>query len=306
MTPAEHAARRWQRLSDDGREATRHGDFARALTLYREACRVAEALEDPEKQDASDLNVAMVLIQMGDARSGEDGLREILLRTTDPTLAFTAAYNLASSLRRQNRHERALAYAKRALEQARALGAPELLAVIRNLKGNILLSQTYPAEALSEYQQALALREAQARHGEDTRYSRAIVLDNLGYCLLLMHRVEEGVERIRSGLALAEEVEDRRCRAECLQDLCYGLLLLERHEEAIDLGARALKEANEAGYEDIAENCHYLLGELGNRIGDSELRDHHFEHLQERHPELPFLKDFLCAVDVTRIITLRR
>jgi hypothetical protein len=41
-------------------------------------------------------------------------------------------------------------------------------------------------------------------------------------------------------------------------------------------------------------------------MGDVAARDAHFQQLQSLHPELPFLKDFLCAVDVTQIITLKR
>jgi len=48
------------------------------------------------------------------------------------------------------------------------------------------------------------------------------------------------------------------------------------------------------------------LGELGSRSGRFEMRDRHFEALQHLHPEVPFLQDFLCTVDVTELITLKR
>ena len=196
-----------------------------------------------------------------------------------------------------------MTYARRALERAASLDAVDCLAMIHNLIGNLHLSQSYLDEALAEYRTALALRESQEG---DTRYSRAIVLENLGYCLLLQQRLDEGTARIHEALALAREVEDRRCEAECLQDMCYGLLLQDRYDEAILKGEAALEMAAEAGYDDIDENCHYLLGELGSRTDDAERRDRHFQRLQNLHPELPFLRDFLCAVDVTQIITLKR
>ena len=293
----------YTRLKDRGKAATLEGEFRAALDAYTRARELARKEGVPDRLDEADLNVAMVLIQMGEARKGEEGLREILLRARDARVGVAAAYNLASSLRKQGRHERAMVYAKRALERARGLGATDCLAMVHNLLGNLYLVQSYLDEAHSEYHRALELRQSQ---DGDTRYSRAIVLENLGYCLLLQQRLDEGTDRLHEALELARQVGDRRCEAECLQDLCYGLLLLDEHAEAVGHGLAALTLAGKAEYRDIEENCHYLLGELGSRMGDTAMRDRHFQRLQSLHPELPFLKDFLCAVDVTQIITLKR
>lgn len=290
-------------LKERGKTATLRGEFRAALEAYSRAREIARAGGDADRIDEADLNVAMVLLQIGEARKGEEGLREILLRAPDSRVGVAAAYNLASSLRKQGRHERAMVYAKRAFERARDIGATDCLAMVHNLLGNLYLSQSYLDQALAEYQQAIRLREAE---GGDTRYSRAIVLENLGYCLLLKQRLDEGTARLQEALDLARQVEDRRCEAECLQDLCYGLLLLGDHEAAVRCGESALELSTRAEYRDIEENCHYLLGELGSRMDDVQARDAHFQQLQSLHPELPFLKDFLCAVDVTQIITLKR
>ncbi len=286
--------------TERGEAALRRGDFGQALEAYERARGLAG---DDLERDRADLNLATCRLQMGDAKGGEEGLREILLRATDAKIAFHAAYDLASSLRKQGRYERALSYAKRAMERALALDAPEYLAPVHNLHGNILLSQTYLDEALAQYRTSLALRLAQAG---DTRFSRAILQENIGYCLLLKKEIASGTEWLRAALALADEVGDRRCRAECLQDLCYGHLLGGAHEDAIAEGRAAFLEAQRSGFKDIAENCHYLLGELGTRTGRAEMRDHHFAELERLHPEVPFLQEFLCTVDVTDFITLKR
>jgi tetratricopeptide (TPR) repeat protein len=290
----------YESWSRQGAEATRRGEFAQALEAYT---RARAAATDVPHQQAAALNLAMVRLQTDSWREAEEGLREILLRTDDPRIAYSAAYHLASSLRRQSRHERALAYASRAMERARQLGSAEYLAPAHNLLGNIHLAQSRLQEALGEYRESLRLREAQP---EDTRWSRAILLENIGYCLLLLQQFDEGLARIDAGLALAGEVDDKRCRAECLQDLCYGMLLTARYEEALLHGSAALALALAQQYGDIAENCHYLLGEVGARTGDTELRDHHLDRLQALHPELPFLRDFLSAVDITSVLSLKR
>lgn len=302
--PADEArSPRFTALNDAGRRATLRGDYRRALRKYEQAYRLARESGESRMVEVARLNRAMVLIAMGDARKGEEGLREILLGTADARLAFTAAYNLASSLRKQRRYERALRYARRAMDRSRELGADDLSAGAHNLIGNILLGQSYSDEALREYERALALRVALAG---DHRFSIAILEENIGYCLLLKGQLRKGMGRIRKALGLADEVGNLRCRAECLQDLCYAHLLLDEFDRALDYGESALEVATGAGYDDVEENCHYLLGELGSRTGDHDRRDRHFERLQERHPELPFLRDFLCLVDVTNIITLKR
>jgi tetratricopeptide (TPR) repeat protein len=276
------------------------GEFAAALEDY---ARARAAATSPEERDKADLNIAMTRLQMGDARGGEEGLREILLRAPDARTAFHAAYNLACSLRRQGRYDRALSYARRAMERARSIGSVDLLAPVHNLLGNVHLNQNYLVEALAEYELALELRRSQPG---DTRFSRAILEENIGYCLILQRRVDEGLACLHRALSLAEEIGDVRCRAECFQDLCYAHLMDDRLDEAIAEGERALDVAQAAGFSDIAENCHYLLGELGSRSGRFEMRDLHFEALQRLHPEVPFLQEFLCTVDVTELITLKR
>lgn len=292
-----------ERLTAVGTAATRRGEFADALAAFEEALSLARSAGRSEDIEKGALNVAMVRMQSGEAKRAEEGLREILLRTQDARIGFTAAYHLASSLRRQGRLERALSYAQRALERAEAEREPDLLAPVHNLLGNILLAQSYPDRALEYYETALRIRESQE---EDTRWSEAILRENIGYCLILGGNIDPGIETIVRALDVAEEIGDRRCRAECLQDLCYGHLLRDRYAEALEFGAKALEEARVAGYRDIEENCHYLLGEIGTRTGDAARRDAHFEALQQMHPELPFLLDFLCAVDVMGLITLKR
>lgn len=283
-----------------GADATQHGEFGTALAAYE---RARELATDAFERDSADLNIAMIRLQMGEAKSGEEGLREILLRAANAHVAFHAAYNLASSLRKQGRYERALKYARRAKEAARSVDCPDLLAPVHNLLGNLHLNQNYLDDALIEYQTALAIRRTQPG---DTRFSRAILEENIGYCLILQKRFPEALSRIQDALALASETGDRRCRAECLQDLCYAYLMCGRLDEAIVEGQRALDEAIRGSYTDLEENCHYLLGELGTRTGRSELRDENFQALQTMHPEVPFLREFLCTVDVTDFITLKR
>jgi hypothetical protein len=83
-------------------------------------------------------------------------------------------------------------------------------------------------------------------------------------------------------------------------------MLMGRLDEAALHGERALEMATAHGYHDIEKNCYYLLGESAHLAGRTAERDRHFDRLQRLHPELPFLREFLCAFDLSRILTLKR
>ena len=110
---------------------------------------------------------------------------------------------------------------------------------------------------------------------------------------------------IARALELAMAVGARRCISECCQDLSYAKLQQGDYAVATEIGERALAIALESGYRDIEKNCYYLLGESAHLAGRIDERDQYFERLQSLHPELPFLRDFLCTFDLSEILTLK-
>jgi len=61
-----------------GADATQRGDFREALAAYGSAREVAVASADALRLDKADLNLAMVRIQLGQAREGVALLRRNL------------------------------------------------------------------------------------------------------------------------------------------------------------------------------------------------------------------------------------
>jgi tetratricopeptide (TPR) repeat protein len=247
-------------------------------------------------------NLSMIYLQLGEDKKAEEGLREILLNCQNARTRFGAAYNLAISLRKQGRYARARFYARQAMQSAAKLRDASAQAGCRNLLGNILMNQSLLDEALLEYRKALAIRR---RQGGDVRFSIAMVLDNIGYTYLLQKKFRRGAAMIHRALALADEVSAKRSSADCCQDLCYAYMQMGRLDEADRFGRRALAISEANGYSDIAKNCFYLLGETAHLAGDVAQRDGWFGRLQEMHPELPFLRDFLCTFDLSGILTLK-
>jgi tetratricopeptide (TPR) repeat protein len=293
---------RYQRQARAARRAHRKGDREKALELFRLALDEARRSGNVTLEQRARCDVSGALIELERYREAEAGLREILLRSRDGKAVWQATFNLAIALRRQGATERASRFAQRAIDSARRLRACGPIARSLNLMGNLHLVESRFDAALECYRKALRL------YGScrgDWRYPISIIRDNVGYCMLLLQRVEEGLAEIDAALELAREVGHPRVEAECLQDRCYGLLRQGSLEEAEKSGQVALEMAERHSYRDLVVNCCYLMGELRHRQGDAAGRDGYFLKLQSLYPHLPFLRDFLCAFDVSSVINLK-
>lgn len=303
MTPPRTQVRdEYQRLYDAGVAKVRTGDFRGALDDFAGALDLAREAGDHGLQYEAQANLSMVYIQLGEERRAEKGLREILLNSHEHKVRFGAAYNLAVSQRKQGRYGKAHFYASMAMDSAVRVRDASARAGCHNLLGNILMSQSFLDKALVEYRKALRIRR---RQKSDVRFSIAILLENIGYTYLLKKRFRLGASMIARALELATAVGARRCIAECCQDLSYAKMQMHQYEEATSMGEKALAIALESGYRDVEKNCYYLLGESAHLAGRIDERDRHFERLQSLHPELPFLRDFLCTFDLSEILTLK-
>lgn len=283
-------------------EEVRRGDYRQALRLSRRALLAAQRLGEQDLIHKAISNLSVIYLELGHPKRAERGLREIILRSDNPTVICGAAYNLAISLRRQMRLERATFFAQKALESAREARHQVWMSRCYNLLGNIHLCQSEFDRALRHYRHALRLR---LQMTEDTRFSRAILLDNIGYCWLLRRHYRKGIRLVEQALALAEEVGARRYVAEACQDLCFGYLKARDLDRAAEFGQRALEVGEQQGYGDIIRNCYYLLGEVYSLAGDEGRSVEFLDRLQALYPHLPFLREFLRTFDVSDIIALK-
>ena len=302
MKSTSPAVTRYHSWAQRARRALYRGQRERVLECYQKALEAARLTGNPVFEPRAFCDVSGALIELGRYQEAEKGLREIILRSRDPRAVWQATFNLAISLRRQGALERACRFAQRALEAARKLKQGRFLARSLNLLGNLHLVESRFEQALVCYRKALKLY---AGCSGDWRYSVSVIRDNVGYCLLLMGRHDEGLREIGEALAMAREISQPRVEAECLQDRCYGLLKLRRLEEADESGRAALALAEPHQYRDLMVNCYYLMGEIQHLRGDEAGRDQYFMKLQGLYPHLPFLRDFLCAFDVSGIINLK-
>ena len=305
MNPEQDSALReaYRRHHAEGVALVRSGELREAQASFEAALQQAGWLGDPRLQHEAQANLSMVSLQLGEDRKAEAGLREILLNSRNPRTLFGAAYNLAVSLRKQGKYERARFYAGKAMESAGRVRDASNRAGCHNLLGNILMNESRLDEALVEYRRSLRIRR---RQKGDHRFSIAILRENIGYTYLLKRQFRRGASMIARALTIASEAGARRLVAESYQDLCYAWMQMGHYRSATSFGEKALEIACESGYPDVEKNCYYLLGETAHLAGRSEERDRHFGSLQRLHPELPFLREFLMAFDLSDIITLKR
>ncbi len=291
----------YDQLSKEAYEEIRRGNFKTAQDLFLSAGKLAEGAGDQVEIDRVVCNLSNVQLSLGNFQAAEQGLREILLRCPDHQVLFIASANLASSLAKQGRLDRALAYSKRALAESAHL-EPHWKAISRNRLANIYLMQSYFPEAIAEYRTALEIvRQA----GIADRWPTEHYLDNLGYCLVLVQEHREGILHIHEALGLARTHRNQRCITECFQDLSFAYMQLRSLRKAELYGRRALGLAIRKQYTDIVKTCYYLLGEIHYLQGNEKESDFYFGKLQEFYPGLNFLKDFLKTFDVSKILNFK-
>jgi len=292
----------YARMMSQGYALLKQGKLEQALSRFEAARQEASQRGDAERENKAVASLSACHIEMGEYEVASKGLREIILRSTDDETICAASYNLSISLRRQGQHQKAFTYAQKAYEKSRALDDLNWMARCHNLIGNIYLVQCHLDKALRQYQKALALR---LREKTTNTFSVAILKDNIGYCFLLRGEYDRGIRFVQEALDLVTRLDSRKCICECAHDLSFGYMQLRRLEEAEQHGLRALEIAEAERYKEIIKNCYYLLGEINFLKGDAKMRDHYFYRLQELYPHLPFLRDFLCTFDVSKIIALR-
>jgi tetratricopeptide (TPR) repeat protein len=281
-------------------EASEAGRLEEARAHLAASLVVAEGLGDEELVERAFCNHATLAIALGEGDDAIPRLCAIVLRNRSLTNAFLAANNVARACELKRDNRKGLLYARIARDRAAALGRADWLAAANNQIANLLLADSYFAEAAATYQQALALVPA-----EDS--SRQLTyLANLAYCELVLGRARNGLSILYRCLRAARQHGWTRLEMIARIDLCYAHLELGRLEHAERHGRRGLVLAERTGERDWVKNALYLLGEVAVLGGASNRAYARFQELQRRfYPTQPHLPDFLLSVDVRKLINLR-
>lgn len=298
----------YEELRDRGLEARSRGDLKVARRLLESARDAAADLagEAPGLLDQAEVNLAMIRVQLHEDDAAEKGLREVLLRSGSDDIVRLAAHCLAKILSHRQEHEKALRYARLSRERAEVLGDPFKLFAAAGLLGALHLNQSYLEDSLSHYEEAVRLLgEHRFEDPAEAAFYWGMALDNVGYVLVLLGRLEEGKLHLEDAHERASRFGITDLVAETAIDLCFAALQAGDLGGAVRYGERALEIAERNDLTFFRRNCYYLLGEAASRRGDEEAADRYFAKLGEFYPQIAFLGEFLKEFDVSQMINLK-
>ncbi len=293
---------RFLELKERIRSSIAEGNFPEALVAANAALEEAHVTGDAETVDLAVCNRSAVLIETGDFSSELASLKPILMRAANPVVAFAAAYSTARIYQERRDFKKAIFYSKIAREKSQQVEDHPGRGHALNQLGTLCLYESRIPEAIDAYRRARTIFEESI---PQDRLALAFLDDNLGYCYMLDGRHADGFRHCLRGLESFVDLGAEAYTPQPHLDLCFGYLEAQQYEPARYHGERALELARKYGFDDIVKNALYLVGEVCHLAGDAAGASECFDELAIRYPEVRYLKDFLFAVDLKKVINLR-
>ena len=291
---------RARRALSDGVRFAKAGRLERAARAFTRAEALGTEHGDAAFADRARVFRIAVEMELGATAGQAAILQQVLLRSHDPETCFYAAYNTARCYDLERSYRKATFYARQALRWAAASGRDDSAAMAHNLLGNLNLIECQFEEARDRYELALGLMPSQPS------IERGLVLDNLGYCRLVLGELAAGFSLLYASLRMLSRLRAIDLRPRPRLSLAFGYLEIGRFEHAARHARAALEEARQAHDETSVKNALYLLGQTYNLEGDEATARSYFCELQRSfYPENGAIPDFLLAIDVRRIIHLK-
>ncbi len=289
-------------LRKTAKDALWKGDYERALTLYEDGLALARSWKDRELEDLFTCNRATTLLEIDRLDFDLGKLKEIFLRNPRSHNGVLAAYTSSHAHEKRGEYERAVFYARTALQRAQEEGFDDLIAGSMNSLANLELHESRFDSARGLFQQALDRLEA---NGEGETHLANLYADNLGYCHIALDQVDIGLPLVQRGLRGFERLGARQALDYPCLDLCFAYLKLGRPGEASGWGLRSLAIGEEFHREDVVKNSHYLLAEAYSELEQDTVADEHYEALANYYPDFPALKNYLQQISLMGMINLR-
>lgn len=228
----------YEELLKEGGQCMARGEYGLAFVTYERALEIEEPhLENgsegadrarvAERVAESRWRMAFALKELGKLGMVEHELRAILKAAAElgPPTRMRTLLQLASLYREQGDLFLSSLIVKECLAIAEEIGDRRVQGAGYNMLGNIAFHQDRFEEAREHYEKSLALFEKAGRAQET-----AMVLANLGGCLVACHRFEEGVARLDQVYAVAKQHGFRRVAALALTRL--GEAYVQRGDHA--------------------------------------------------------------------------
>ena len=204
-----------RQLLEDGTEALRSGDSARAFACYERALEMLHQ-ESVVSADSQELlgevrvHQAVALSRLGKLALAEQELRNALRKPEElgDALRVRAVVTLASIHAQQGERFLSELEAGRAYEMARAAGLDRMAVMALHILAKDLCEQGRHREAIERFRETARLYEECGEHFEATR-----VRVNIGSNYVSMGKVREGIRLLRSTMEEARVAGHRRLEA---------------------------------------------------------------------------------------------
>ena len=299
-SPDRRALSRGRRALAEGVRHAKAGRLERAAKAFARAEAAAIEAASEQMEDRARVFRIAVEMEMGILAGQAATLQRVLLRSHDPEISFFAAYNTARCYDLERSYKKAGFYARQALRWAEPTGRADCAAMAHNMLGNLHLVECDFDAARSSYESSLALMPS------TPGIERGLVLDNLGYCHLVLGELKSGFTQLYESLRMLSRLGADDLRPRPRLSLAFGYLEIGRFDYAARQARTALDEARRAGDETSIKNALYLLGQTFNLEGDeARARDCFCELQRTFYPDNGAIPDFLLAIDVRKIIHLK-
>ncbi len=298
--PVPPKGRTYEELKELGFRAAEVGDLSEALKHYQSSLDLARQAGERNLVDLAVCNCSALLITLGRQDETKARLREILMAGTCPENSFLAAYQLSRAHVRDKAYKKGLFYAQIARDRATSMSRDDWLVWSYNQLANCLMDESRFSEAAKEYRRALRLQP------DKKSVFRAVLLVNLGYCLMMLGKMEDGLPMTFRSLRWFRSFGAKFYEIWAHLDLCYAYVELNRIGRARDHGRRALDLAEKSGDSDLRKIALYLLGETERTARDLEGAYEYFSSLQQDYyPDSPQLVETMMLVETRKLVNLR-
>lgn len=300
MTQIAPPSDQYDQLRDEGWEHLKAGRLDQARDVFDRAYELARAGDDPALLDVAFCNRAAVAIRQHRAGDAVPRLQEMLLRTVDSRVAMLSAYNLALAYDDRKEHKKVLFYGQLAQKYSIELGERDLQASAVNILGNA-------RRALGDFDSSVvAYREALELFTEPEGIRQAMVLDNLGYSLVVEGRIDEGLPLLIQSLRMVRRAQAPLFETGPRLSLAFAYLQVDKPLPALRHLHRALDLAQETLHTEDVKYGLLLLGEAYKQAANLPAARDCFEILQETYyPTMPDVPDMLLGIDVAKIINIK-
>lgn len=290
----------YERLRGRASEALHSGRLEEASDLFRRAYEIARESGDRSLTDLAYCNLASVEVRLRRAGRMIPQLQEILLRTTDPQIAFLSAYNLALNHDSEQGYRKSLFYARISRRYAAEIGDGKREASSLNKMGNVLCATNQFEAGLDHYLQAERLLD-----GEECIHT-AQVLDNIGYCHIVLGDYRDGFRHLFRSLRMFRKLQSRIYEVQPRLTLCFAYLHVGRPSRAAHHGVRALDGSESVGDVRAFKHALLLLGEAYKLAGETDAARECFTLLQETfYPEMSEVPAMLLGIEICKTINLK-